>query len=252
MSMEANKAIPAIDVQDLTVSLDNHLILDNLSFTIPQGQVAAVIGPNGAGKSVLVKTILNLLPKQKGTVNILGINHEKYRKVAPLISYVPQRLNFEHDFPLTVKGLFSLKSSRPIGMRLNEKERMMELLTMVNMEQYVDQNVNALSGGQLQRVLIAYSLMDNPQILILDEPSAGIDIKGQGTIYSLLKKIQTEKKLTMILVSHELDIVMQYADQVLCVNKTLLCAGVPHEVLSNDMLANMYGAPVQHFHHTHN
>ncbi|MEX1112536.1 MAG: metal ABC transporter ATP-binding protein [Candidatus Andersenbacteria bacterium] len=242
---------PALAVKDLSVVLDGYPILENISFTIPQGSTAAIIGPNGAGKSVLVKSILRLIPKAKGEVEILGINHRNYRKAAALVSYIPQYLDFDREFPLTVEGLFALKSARPLGMTEVERERMHTLLRMVGMKEHLHKKLSALSGGQLQRTLIAYSLMDHPKILFMDEPSAGIDVQGQETIYSLLERIQKEEHLTMVLVSHELDIVMQYADQVLCLNKELLCAGIPKKVLTNEILERMYGTPVGHVAHGH-
>lgn len=242
---------PAIVVKNLSVALDNHLILENLSFNIPTGETTAIIGPNGAGKSILLRAILRLIPKKSGSVEIFGVPHEQYRKVAHMVSYIPQKLPFDRSFPLTVHGLFALKSKRPIGMTGDEAARAEELLKLVGMHQHLKSKISTLSGGQLQRVLLGYSLMDKPQLLILDEPSAGIDVQGQDTVYGLLRRIQEQEHLTLLLVSHELEIVMQYASQVLCLNRQLLCAGVPREVLSNDLLAKMYGAPVGHFAHSH-
>lgn len=241
----------ALSVKDLTVALGGHTIVDNISFSVDEGTTCAIIGPNGAGKSVLVKTILRLIPKDKGEVTIFGTPHEKYRKVARQISYIPQTMEFDRKFPLTVHGLFALKSKRPFGLSAADEARTQELLKLVDMQPHLHKKLGDLSGGQLQRVLVAYSLMDKPRLLILDEPSAGIDTKGQETMYALLHRIKETEQLTMILISHELDVVMQYADQVVCLNKELLCSGVPSEVLTNEMLQEMYGTPVKHFHHTH-
>lgn len=242
---------PAIEAKNLRVTLDDHDILENISFSIPQGSTTAIIGPNGAGKSILVKSILRLIPKSGGEVKIFGTDHKQYRKVAPLVSYIPQYLDFDRDFPLTVEGLFTLKSGRPLGMTTVERERMKDLLHLVGMADHIHKKISVLSGGQLQRTLIAYSLMDHPKLLFMDEPSAGIDVHGQETIYSLLKRIQEEEHITMVLVSHELDIVMQYASQVLCLNKELLCAGIPKKVLTNEILERMYGVQVGHVTHGH-
>lgn len=249
--MLQSPAAPAIRVSNLSVTLDGHPILENLSFVVPRGETTAIIGPNGAGKSILLQAILRLLPKQSGSVEIFGVPHEQYRKIARLISYIPQKLNFERSFPLTVGGLFALKSRRIIGMTGIEEARMYNLLELVGMRSHLHHKISTLSGGQMQRVLLGYSLMDKPELLILDEPSAGIDVQGQDTVYTLLKRIQQQEKLTLLLVSHELEIVMQYASQVLCLNRQLLCAGVPREVLSNDLLEKMYGSPVGHFAHSH-
>lgn len=239
----------ALDVKNLSVTLGGHHILEDITFSVPVGSTAAIIGPNGAGKSVLVKAILRLIPKHAGRVTIFGTPHEKYRRVARQISYVPQRINIHRDFPLTVKGLFALKSRRGLTTATADRERAHALLETTGIVSHENRRLSELSGGQLQRVMLAYSLMDHPRLLILDEPSAGIDVAGQETIYALLKRIQQEQHLTLLLVSHELDIVMAYADQVLCLNRKLLCAGVPNEVLSQEMLNEMYGAPTRHFHH---
>jgi len=246
-----NKPEPALKVEDLTVKLDSHTILDHISFTTNPGSVTAIIGPNGAGKSVLLKSILRLLPTTSGSIEIFGINHQNYRRIAPLVSYIPQYININRSFPLTVSGLFSLKSPRPIGMSSVERQHMKDLLEKTNTSHLVNKRLSVLSGGQLQRVTLAYSLMDHPKILLLDEPAAGIDVQGQDTIYSLLSRIQQEEHLTMILVSHELQIVMNYADQVLCLNKELLCDGAPRKILTNETLQRMYGTEVGHFLHNH-
>jgi len=242
---------PALEVKNLSVVLSGHKIIDSISFKVPAGSTTAIIGPNGAGKSVLLKSILRLVPKQSGEVKIFGIDHRQYSQVARQISYIPQKFHFDHAFPLTIGGLFALKSHRLFGLSAAERQRRDELLQIVGMSGFLNKKISHLSGGQMQRVLIAYSLMDHPKILMLDEPSAGIDVQGQDTIYVLLKRIQERERLTMVLVSHELDVVMQYASQVLCLNKQLLCAGVPNKVLTNEILESMYGTPVGHYHHEH-
>lgn len=242
---------PAIRVKNLSVSLGGHTIIDNISFDVPTGETTAIIGPNGAGKSVLVKALLRLIPKSAGQVEFFGVDHKKYQQVAARISYIPQSLSFEVTMPLTVAGLFTLASRQLWGMTDAETRRMVELLQMVGVHEKKAARLATLSGGQLQRVFIAYSLMRHPALIILDEPSAGIDISGQESIYTLLERIQKQERVTLLLVSHELDIVMRYASQVLCLNRELLCAGPPQEVLSNELLTKMYGAPVRHFTHAH-
>lgn len=240
----------ALSIKDLTVELDNHTILDHVNLDVPIGNTTAIIGPNGAGKSILLKAILRLIPKKSGIIKIYGTDHTKYRKVAPLISYIPQRIAIDRNFPLTTEGLFELKSPRPLGMHPTERARMHELLTTVGIPHLLKQRLSVLSGGQLQRVMLAYSLMDHPKLLLMDEPYAGIDVQGQETIYALLARIREEEHITMIMVSHELEIVMQYANQVLCLNKKILCSGVPREVLTTELLHQMYGSPISHFEHT--
>lgn len=240
-----------LEVKNLGVALEGRTILENINFSVTASHTTAIIGPNGAGKSILLKTILRLIPKSTGEIYLFGVPHHQYRRVAPRISYIPQNLTTSEHFPLTVRDLFSLKSARRWGLSGVDKAKMKSLLAKVGMSQTLHQPFATLSGGQRQRIMLAYSLMNNPELLFLDEPSAGIDIQGQETIYSLLRKIQQEMGLTIILVSHELDVVLSYADQVLCLNKKLLCAGVPHEVLSKELLQEMYHMPVGHFTHQH-
>jgi len=223
--------------------------LKQVSFHVPTGKTTAVIGPNGAGKSVLLKAILGLLPVKQGEVEFFGVDYRNFRLIAKKVSYIPQTLRFDVNLPLTVTGLFSFKSSRPLGFRREEKERMGRLLRQVGMEKFADYKLSSLSGGQLQRLLLAHSLMNEPELLILDEPSAGIDVKGQETIYALLERIQKEHNLTMLMVSHELEVVMRYASQVVCLNRELVCVGPPQEALTNETLEEMYGGPVSHYTH---
>lgn len=241
----------ALEVKNLTVGLHGRSVLDQISFAVPVGSTCAIIGPNGAGKSVLVKTIIRLLPKDSGEVKIFGTPHEQYGKIAKRLSYVPQRLELDDHFPLTVQGLFSLKSRQPLGLKKADREHMENLLQMVGMADFRDRKLSNLSGGQLQRVLIAYSLMDHPELLFLDEPAAGIDVSGQETVYALIKRIQTQEHLTVVFISHELDVVMHYADQVICLNQKMLCAGTPHEALTTEVLHEMYHEPQKHYHHHH-
>lgn len=241
----------ALEVSDLTVVLHGRTVLDKISFDVPAGSTAAIIGPNGAGKSVLLKTIMRLLPKASGEVKIFGTPHERYHKIAKKLSYVPQRLELDDHFPLTVQGLFSLKSRQPLGLKAADRQHMENLLQMVGMADFRDRKLSNLSGGQLQRVLIAYSLMDRPQLLFLDEPAAGIDISGQETVYTLIQRIQAQEHLTVLFISHELDVVMHYSDQVICLNQKMLCAGAPHEALTTEVLHEMYHEPTKHYHHHH-
>ena len=241
----------ALDVKNLTVELGGHHVLENISFSVPAGTTCAIIGPNGAGKSVLVKAILRLLPKISGEVTMFNTPHEKYRQIARQVSYVPQRLELDRAFPLTVRGLFSLKSHQPLGMSSADKEHMQHLLTLVGAQNHLDRRLTDLSGGQLQRVMIAYSLMDRPKLLFLDEPAAGIDVAGQETVYALLQRIEAQEHLTIVFISHELDVVMHYADQVVCLNQKMLCAGPPDEALTTEVLHEMYQMPTKHYHHHH-
>ncbi len=227
----------ALDVHHLTVTLGGRTIIDDISLSVEEGETVALIGPNGAGKSVLVKAILRLLPKASGEVRIFGIPHEQYKKVAPIVSYVPQFISIERSFPLTVEELFSLK-------RGNDAARRDHCLRIVGAHGLGHQRLGTLSGGQLQRVFLAFALADRPRILFLDEPSSGIDIGSEETIYNLIRRVSTEEKVTVVLISHDIDIVAGFAQHVFCVNKKLICSGPPAAVLTEETLRRAYGPHV--------
>lgn len=227
----------ALDVHHLTVRFGGRKIVDDISLSVEEGETAAMIGPNGAGKSVFLKAVLRLIPKESGEVRIYGKPHEEYLRIAPLISYVPQSINIARGFPLTVDELFSLKR----GIDPHRRERCVNL---VGADHLHGHRLGTLSGGQLQRVFLAFALLDKPKILFLDEPSSGIDIGGEETIYNLIRRISAEEKMTVLLVSHDIDIVAGFAQQVFCLNGKLLCAGPPAAVLTEETLRKAYGPHV--------
>lgn len=230
-----------IELKDIHLLLGGHIILDNISLRIEKGQVVAVIGPNGAGKTVLMKIILGLLHPTYGIIK---------RPPNLRIGYVPQRLDFDRTFPLTVREFMLTRA----GERLfwPRKETLKEIsnhLEKVGVGQVLNQRIGTLSGGQLQRVLIASSLLGEPEVLILDEPSAGIDVATEGTVYNLIHQLNRDEGLTIVLVDHDLDVVYRYADQVICLNRTLLCQGIPHQVLNAEVIEQVFGAMTMPFLH---
>lgn len=227
----------ALDVHHLTVKLGGRTIVDDISLSVEEGETVALIGPNGAGKSVLVKAILRLLPKTAGDVRIFGTPHENYQKIAPQVSYVPQFINIERTFPLTVGELFALK-------RVADLKRQEHCLKIVGAEGLEEQRLGTLSGGQLQRIFLAFALVDRPRILFLDEPSSGIDVGSEETIYNLIRRVSAEEKMTVVLISHDIDIVAGFAQHVFCINRQLLCSGPPAAVLTEETLRRAYGPHV--------
>lgn len=226
-----------LKVQNLNIELDGEKIIENLSFQIHQGEVLTIIGPNGSGKSVLLKTLLNFLPYD-GEI----IWDKKYR-----IGYLPQGLNqlLTKNLPLTVEDFFSLKPSTL------EKKEIIQYLSLVGLNKNIlSKNVGNLSGGEFQRMLMAWVLIGQPEILFLDEPTTGIDLGGGETIYSLLKKIQQEKNLAILLVTHDLNIVYSFTDKVLCLgHKGHTCFGSPHEIMSPQALENIFGTKLKFYEH---
>lgn len=233
-----------LNIENLTVAFDDNKIIDNLSFSIRKGEVVAIVGPNGAGKSVLFRALMGLVP-YSGKINW-----------APRLktSYVPQRFNVEKDFPLTTKEFLRLKSKNhsniistleSVGLKDKQSD-------MHHIEHHLlNQRLGWLSGGQLQRILITWAILDNPDVLLFDEPTAGIDIGAEETIYNLLKKINDERAMTILIISHDLNIVYKYADNVLCLNKEKICYGVPSEVLDPRALVKLYGGEASFYTHEH-
>ncbi len=216
------------------MELEQHRILEDINFEVNEGETLAVIGPNGAGKTVLFRTLLGLVPYQGKIVWKPGIK----------MGYVPQRFSITPDLPLTVTEFLKLKSKN--------SQEVEEELTAVGFEKEMfDHQLGVLSGGQQQRVLIAWALLDNPDVLLFDEPTSGIDIAGDETIYHLIHRLQTHKKLTVILISHELQIVFQHATKVLCLNKERICYGPPKQALDSATLARLFGVETEHHHEHH-
>jgi ABC-type Mn2+/Zn2+ transport system ATPase subunit len=214
--------------------------LQDVSFAVPQGSIAAIIGPNGSGKTTLLKVLLGFLSPQRGEVRILGKTPRQARKE---MAYVPQRFSFDKSFPITV--LEFLQLSHP-GC---PKEKIVQYLGHLDMGGMLDRKLGSLSGGQLQRVLIERAMLGDPKVLFLDEPAAGMDIGGERTFYELVLHLHREHGSTVMMVSHELDVVARYAGLVLCLNRRLLCQGTPEVALNAENLRELYGKEAAVYHH---
>ncbi len=223
-----------LSVSNLKVEINNQKILEDLSFEVKKNQTVAIIGPNGAGKSVLFRALLGLIPFSGEIKWQPGIK----------IGYVPQRLAIEKELPLTVEEFLSLKEKYEL-----ERTKALSLVGLDKEKGFLRKKLGILSGGQLQRVLIAFALLGNPDVLLFDEPTSGIDVSGEETIYSLLHKLQEKQKFTLILISHELQIVYRYADSVMCLNKEKICFGPPQEALDKESLQKVFGSETGFYHH---
>jgi len=224
-----------LNVENLSVSINGNEILKNIHFTVKENEVLIILGPNGAGKTMLLRTLLGLV-KHAGTITW------KTKK----ISYLPpqERINKQYLLPLTVEEFLSLKQIK--------KEKITQVLQEVGLDENVkSQRIETLSTGQFQRMLIAWTLADNPDVLVFDEPTTGIDIGGEETIYSLLHKLWKEKNLTMILVTHHVHVVWEHATNILCINKSMLCHGQPELILTKENLEKIYGLGSKIYEHRH-
>jgi len=220
-----------LEVENLSVKLGGREIIKNLSFKVKEGEIVTILGPNGAGKTTLLKALLGMLP-YKGK-----IRWEKGIKKG----YVPQRLPFVRDFPLTVKEFFKLKES--------SESKINKIVESMKLKKFLERKIGNLSSGEFQRTLIAWALLKNPKVLLFDEPIAGIDISGEETIYSLLLKLKEKRKLTILLVTHDLSVVFKFASYVICLNKQPICQGYPKKVLTPKALQKMYGTEIKFYSH---
>jgi len=246
-----------ISVKDLDYIVSEQTILSNISFEIEQGEYVALVGPNGGGKSTLIKLILGLLTPSMGEIKILS-KPQKIFKDYHKIGYVPQNVSlFDNNFPLSVYETVSLglSSQKPWFSFLNSKDKeMIEIaLDSATIGDLRDKNLSELSGGQRQRVMIARALVSNPQILILDEPSTGVDIASQEKFYQFLKGLNMEQNLTIIFITHDLGVIADDVTNVLAVNQNLVFRGTAQEILSCESMSELYGTKSHIIgHHNHN
>jgi len=225
-----------LQVENLKVELAGEDIVKNLSFNVKEGEILTILGSNGAGKTVLLKTLLNFLP-YRGKIRWA----EKVK-----IGYLPQGLTSLKikDLPLTVEEFFKLKEAI--------KCKIIQFLKQVGVKEksFIKKKIGDLSSGQFQRMLIAWVLIDKPKILFFDEPTTGIDIGGEETIYSLLYRFWKKGNLTILLITHDLNIVYKYSTNVLCLNKKgFNCYGPAEEILTPENLARVYGAGIKFYKH---
>ncbi len=224
-----------LELKNLSVEIEKNRILENINLEISEGEVTAIIGPNGAGKTILLKTLLGLLP-YKGELS--------WRKGIK-IGYVPQRMEIETDIPLTVREFFYLRNETGIS-----DKKIKEVLRSVQLEEKIlEAGLGGISVGQRQRVLVAWAVLSRPQVLLFDEPTADIDIHGQQSVYQMLHRLQDAMNLTIVLISHDLNVVYKYAQKVLCLNRRTICFGSPKEVFSPTHLMELYGGERAFYHH---
>ena len=227
-------------IQNLSVQIGSEIILQNVNLHIHCGQMVALIGPNGAGKSTLIKAILGQ-QEYEGIIafSAPGMRHRKM----PRIGYVPQSPAFDPGDPFSVADLFACcQSKRPafLGLSRDMREKCLECLERVHGENLIDKRVGTLSGGELQRVLLALALEPLPNILILDEPLSGVDVEGQIELMDMLDEIRSRFDLSILMITHDFGMLKTYADQVVLVNHGILAKGSPAEVLESDEFRSVF------------
>jgi len=225
-----------LEVKNLRVEIGKEKIIDNLSFSVRRGEILTIIGPNGSGKTTLLRALLGLVP-YKGRIKW---------KSGVKISYLPQRLakDIFSYFPISIRDFFEYKC--------RDERKIVKMLKKVGLgKDVLEKNPANLSAGQFQRMLIAWSLITNPNVLLYDEPMSGIDISGEETIYSLLRKFWKSRNLTILLVTHDIHIVYAYSTNCLCMSKKKFCYGPPKKILTPKALQEIYGMKIKFYEHKH-
>ncbi len=240
---------PLVAMRHLRVELGGRCILRDVTADIPRGRITGLIGLNGSGKTTLLRTLVGEYP-YRGQI-IFRCGHDHSRPNPKNVGYVPQRLIVDARMPLTVRDLLALSlSRRPLffGVPAAVAQRAERLLHSVGLEDILDRPVEGLSGGQLQRVLLALALEPSPELLLLDEPVGNIDFKDQQRFYELISRFNRDTEITIVLVSHDLNMVRTYTHYVLCLKDGVIAAqGEPSQVLTSANLSHLFGTGALHF-----
>ncbi len=239
----------AVLVENVRVAYDGRIALDNVSFQVGEGRFAALIGPNGAGKSTIIRMLLGLVPPLSGRVEVFG--HAPGRGNVG-IGYVPQRVVIPQGFPISVLDvtLMGRYAALGVGRRPGrvDRQRARAALDRVGMADMASRRFQDLSGGQQQRVLIARALSSEPRLLLLDEPTAGLDSAARARFYALVCDLQHQQGLTLLCATHDLDVVGDHADSLILLNRSVQALGSPGEVLHSGALQRAYPFPPPHEH----
>jgi len=238
--------LKVVEIDHLTIEYPDVKAIDDVSFTVNQGDFLGIIGPNGAGKSTLFASMLNLNTKYKGTIKFFGTDIRKSKNYLKEIGYVPQKPVFEKNFPATVNDVVKMGLQKE-----SDENKIDEILQQLWIHELSERRIGELSGGQQQRVFIAKALVNNPKILILDEPVTGIDQQSIDLFYSILKELNSKQNITIIWSSHDLDAVNKLANHVACLNRTLFFHGESDDFFENDELVKQYSeaSMQEHMHH---
>ncbi|MEY6432608.1 ABC transporter ATP-binding protein [Thioalkalicoccus limnaeus] len=248
MSATARVMEPAIEIDGLSFSYGGEPVLEDVDLTVTAGEFLGLVGPNAGGKSTLLKLILGLLEPQTGRIRVLG---RPPRHASTLIGYVPQYPAFARDFPIQVQDVVlmgRLGLGRSFGRyRPSDRDAAGAALAEVEATDLARRPIGTLSGGQLQRVLLARALVGEPRILILDEPTANIDMRLEDDIFDLLRALN--ERLTILLVSHDVAFISRYITRVACLNRTLICHRT--DAIDGPLIQSLYGDSVRRIAHRH-
>ena len=225
MNSDVNTLIRA---EAINISFADRAVLQKIDLKVNQGQVVSLIGPNGAGKTTLVRVLLNLLAADSGAIH----RHPELK-----IGYMPQKVTLAQTLPLSVLRFLQLSKSGTAA-------EIVELLKRLKIQHLQQQQLISVSGGELQRVLLARALLGSPNLLILDEPAQGVDLAGQAELYQLIGDIRSERNCGVLMISHDLHLVMSSTDEVVCLNHHICCHGKPEAVSNDPAFLELFGASV--------
>jgi len=227
-----------VELEDVWVWRGGNLALKDVSLKIDEGKFIGLMGPNGGGKTTLLKTIAGLIKPDRGKVKVKG-------PISRIIGYVPQEERVDPDFPVTVYDVVEMGMQTGLKAfyhpRDDEKKRIYEAIDSVGMSEFLTRRIGELSGGQKQRVFIARALVSKPRLLLLDEPTTGVDTKARDDFYRLLTDLLTDYSLTIVLASHDLEVVPSQVDEIICINQRVFVHARPDEIEGTDVLTKAYG-----------
>lgn len=214
-----------IEIKNISFQYDREIVLDDINISVPKGSFLGIVGPNGSGKSTLLKLILGLLRPDDGEILLFGEKQSKFSQW-DRIGFVSQKANsFNTGFPATVFEVVASGLTGKIGLfrflRPKHKMEILEAIEQVGMKKYINRKIGELSGGQQQRVFIARAIVSRPDILILDEPTVGVDAKNVQSFYQILKKLKEQRGITLLMVSHDIDALLSEADHVAYLNRSV-------------------------------
>jgi zinc transport system ATP-binding protein len=248
---------PIIDIKQLSYRYERDIVLEDINLSVPDGSFLAIVGPNGSGKSTLLKLILGLLKLQKGEIYLFGQEINRFKDWQK-IGYVSQKANsFNTGFPASVFEVVSSGLTKKLGMfkffKKEHSEKVMEALKAVGMEKFKNRNIGELSGGQQQRVFIARAIVSDPKLLILDEPTVGVDAENVDAFYMMLEELNKQMGITLLLVTHDIGTVSDKVSHVACLNKHLHFHGEASEFekYSTEGIQEVYGHGVHLLSHHH-
>lgn len=241
---------PVVSMKNIHYAYEKNEILYDIYFEIPHGAFMGMLGPNGGGKTTLIKLILGLLKPDNGSIHLFGQPIQKFKDWTK-IGFVSQKANtFNKGFPATVYEVVSMGLTAKIGyfklLKTKHKKKVLDAIDQVGMSDYAYENIGNLSGGQQQRVFIARALVSDPELLILDEPTVGVDQENVQKFYGLLHQLNDDHNITLLLVTHDTGTMTEHATDIVYLNKTVHFHGNPddYETLTNEDLSAFYGHPV--------